>query len=139
MPGNDALAFTTAVNTLAAVMARCLDDSELALAAARASSLSSRHRAMTAARVFTAVVKARASFPGMALPSPLVYASALAAVSRKKAPSAWQRASLSVLLFRHRRRRGGLVGVEVIGVDVDVLSLQLGVEDGLAGVKPGIA
>ena len=33
MPGNDALAFTTAVNTLAA-MARCLDDSELALAAA---------------------------------------------------------------------------------------------------------
>lgn len=34
MPGNDALAFTTAVNTLAAAMARCLDDSELALAAA---------------------------------------------------------------------------------------------------------
>ena len=34
MPENDALAFTTAVNTLAAAMARCLDDSELALAAA---------------------------------------------------------------------------------------------------------
>ena len=34
MPGNDALAFTTAVNTLAVAMARCLDDSELALAAA---------------------------------------------------------------------------------------------------------
>ena len=32
MPGNDALAFTTAVNTLAAAMARCLDDSELATA-----------------------------------------------------------------------------------------------------------
>ena len=34
MPGNDALAFTTAVNTLAAAMAQCLADSELALAAA---------------------------------------------------------------------------------------------------------
>ena len=34
MPGNDALAFTTAGNTLAAAMAQCLDDSELALAAA---------------------------------------------------------------------------------------------------------
>ena len=34
MPGNDALALTTAANTLAAAMAQCLDDRELALAAA---------------------------------------------------------------------------------------------------------
>lgn len=34
MPGNDALAFTTAVNTLAGGHGPVLDDSELALAAA---------------------------------------------------------------------------------------------------------
>ena len=42
MPGNDALAFTTAANTLAAAMAQCLDDSELALAAAVLTQLGER-------------------------------------------------------------------------------------------------